>query len=188
MIKSLSGCMMYIQKSNILFLCLFPTFCNDLFRGDFAARMWSLFEMSQGKDAPDGAGRAWGSRADSPLSIETDITDATKLFCWVAKYRYSFIMQIHQTVTLVQGELTSCMRRHLLVHSWTTSRQRARQCKAFDQHQMAPVATRSRAKFWSCWQIVCVEVRPCHKHNWNTCWGQLHAQNWGQKVLLAFTI
>lgn len=36
--------------------------------------------MTQGKDVPDGAGRALGSRADSPLSKESDITDATKLF------------------------------------------------------------------------------------------------------------
>lgn len=36
-----------------------------------------------------------------------------------------------------------------------------------------------------------VQGRPlsqrCHKHNGNTCWGQLHAQNWGQQGLLACT-
>lgn len=90
MIKPVSGCRVYIQKSNTRAFIF--TFCNDLLRGDFAAGTWSLFEVSQGKEAPDGAGRALGSWADSLLSKETDITDATKLFCRVAKYRYSFIM------------------------------------------------------------------------------------------------
>lgn len=189
MIKSVSGCRVYIQKSNTR--AFFFTFCNDLLRGDFAAGIWSLFEVSQGKEAPDGAGRALGSSADSLLSKETDITDATKLFCWVAKYRYSFIMQIHQTVTLVQGQLTYCIRHQLLVHSWKKSRLRAHQRKAFNQQQMTPTATSSVAKFWSCWYMVEVQGRPlsqrCHKHNWNTCCGQLHAQNWGQQGLHAKT-
>lgn len=58
------------------------TCCEDtLLLGCGASLRW----VRGRKDAPDGAGRAWGSRADSPLSKETDITDATKLFCWVAK-------------------------------------------------------------------------------------------------------
>lgn len=82
MTKSVSGCMVQKSKTRTFY---FPTFSNDSFRGDFAAGIWSLSGVSQGEDGPDGAGGALGSRADSPLSKETGVTHATKLFCWVAK-------------------------------------------------------------------------------------------------------
>lgn len=102
---------------------------------------------------------------------------------------HSLCRSIRQT--LVQGQLTYCTRRQLLVHHWTKSRLQVHQCKAFRQHQMTPTATSSVAKFWSCWQMVEVQGRPlsqhCHRHNWNARWGQLYAQNWGQQVMLACT-
>lgn len=83
-----------------------------------------------------------------------------------------------------------CPRTTDILYKASAACTRLKKRKAFNQHQMTPTATSSVAKFWSCWQMVEVQGRPLfqrHKHNWNTCCGQLHAKNWGQQGLLACT-
>lgn len=119
-----------------------------LFRGDVAAGIWGVSEVSQGKDAPDGAGGALGSRSDSPLSKETDITDAVLLSCKIKIF-------IHY---VDPSDSDPCPRRADILYKASPA------CTQLDyippaSESMQSIQSTSKklpvAKFGRCWQMVC---------------------------------
>lgn len=126
---------------------IFFTFCNDLLRGDFAAGIWSLCEVSQGKEAPDGAGRALGSRGwqsaeqrDWHYRCHKAILLSCKIQIFIHYVDPSDSDPCPRTADILYKASAAC-----------TQLNKISPASAFNQHQTTPTATSSVAKFWSCW-------------------------------------